>query len=67
MAEKAHVAQLEEELPKSTKVINDGITAPVSIEPEEELQLKSSRRSALSEPSSCSDKKPWKSHFGDLL
>ena len=66
-AEKAHVAQLEEELPKSMEVINDGITAPVSVEPEEELQLKSSRRSALSGPSSCSGKKPWKSHFGDLL
>ena len=24
---------------KSTEVINDGITAPVSVEPEEELQL----------------------------
>ena len=56
-AEKAHVAQSEEdepalfmvtasvlpdikpeeELPKSTKVIDDGITAPVSVEPEEEL------------------------------
>ena len=29
----------EEELPKSTEVIDDGITAPVSIEPEEEFQL----------------------------
>ena len=58
-AEKAHVAQSEEdepalfmvtasvlpdvkpeeELPKYTEVIDDGITAPVSVEPEEELQL----------------------------
>ena len=58
-AEKAHVAQSEEdeptlfmvtasvlpdvkpegELPKSTEVIDDGITAPVNVEPEEELQL----------------------------
>ncbi|XP_022967658.1 uncharacterized protein LOC111467102 [Cucurbita maxima] len=29
----------EEELPKSTEVIDDGITTPVSVEPEEELQL----------------------------
>ena len=29
----------EEELPKSTEVIDDGITAPVSVEPEEKLQL----------------------------
>ena len=29
----------EEELPKSTEVIDDGITAPVSVEPEEEFQL----------------------------
>ena len=56
-AEKAHVAQSEEDEPalfmvtasilpdvpnsnsKSTEVIDDGITAPVSVEPEEELQL----------------------------
>ena len=29
----------EEELPKSTEVIDDGTTAPMSVEPEEELQL----------------------------
>ena len=33
------VPNLEKELPKSTEVIDDGITAPVSVEPEEELQL----------------------------
>ena len=56
-AEKAHVAQSEEDEPalfmvtasilpdvpnsnsKSTEVIDDGITTPVSVEPEEELQL----------------------------